>query len=112
MTYHYTPESGFDPAPEYVGVIAQELQQVAPYMVSVSKKVLEDGSSGYLQVDMSATTFMLINSIKVQQATIDALRAEVGALKSIAAEQEEIKKQLAQIMASLKAEEVITVEQK
>jgi hypothetical protein len=36
VTYHYNELSGYDTKPEYVGVIAQELNEVAPYMVSVS----------------------------------------------------------------------------
>jgi hypothetical protein len=83
VTFHYSPGSGYDPAPEYVGVIAQELNEVAPYMVSESPKVLEDGSTGYLQVDMSATMFMLINAVKEQQALISTLQTELEALKQI-----------------------------
>jgi hypothetical protein len=38
VTFHYNDLSGYDTDPEYVGVIAQELQEVAPYMVSESEK--------------------------------------------------------------------------
>lgn len=78
--YHYNSLSGYDTQPEYVGVIAQELQEVAPYMVTVSEKKMNDGSSGYLQVDNSAMTYMLINAVKEQQAEIDALEKEFDAL--------------------------------
>jgi hypothetical protein len=58
-----------DNGKEYVGVIAQELQQVAPYMV--------DSSGQYLTVDPSAFTFILINAVKEQQLQINQLQKEL-----------------------------------
>lgn len=58
-----------DNGKEYVGVIAQELQQVAPYMV--------DSSGQYLTVDPSAFTFILINAVKEQQQQIDQLQKDL-----------------------------------
>ena len=52
---------------EYVGVIAQELEAVAPYMVSASRKKLHDSDRDAVdvrQVDPSAFTYMLINAVK------------------------------------------------
>ena len=80
ITYHYNELSGYDATPEYVGVIAQDLQKIAPYMVSTSDKKMADGSSGYLQVDNSAMTYMLINAVKEQQQQIDNLDQELSAL--------------------------------
>ena len=60
-----------DNGAEYVGVIAQELQQIAPYMV---KDIGE-----YLSVDPSALTYVLINAVKEQQAEIEALKAKDNA---------------------------------
>jgi hypothetical protein len=80
VKYHYNELSGYDTSKEYVGVIAQELQQVAPYMVGNFTK---DGTE-YLNVDNSAMTYMLINAVKEQQAIIDnqnnKLRAQDDAL--------------------------------
>ncbi len=67
VKYHYNEKSGNDTSKEHIGVIAQELQKVAPYMVSAFQK---DGTE-YLQVDNSAMTYMLINAIKEQQKTIE-----------------------------------------
>ena len=50
-----------------VGVIAQDLQKIAPYMVSTwSYKKDEKDETGkeYLGVDNGAMTYMLINAIK------------------------------------------------
>lgn len=70
VRFHYNAHSGYDTSKEYVGVIAQELQEVAPYMVNTSARILPDGSTGYLDVDNSAMTYMLINAVKEQQALI------------------------------------------
>ena len=78
VTYRYNEKSGHDTEPEYVGVIAQELQKVAPYMVSSFNK---DGEE-YLSVDPSAMMYMLINAVQEQQEIIKSLKAENEALKT------------------------------
>jgi hypothetical protein len=81
VSFHYNAASGFDTRPEYVGVIAQELMQVAPYMVNTAAKGEE--KKEYYQVDNSAMTYMLINAVKEQQAMIDELKKEVEDLKAL-----------------------------
>jgi len=81
ITYQYNELSGHDTDPEYVGVIAQELKEIAPYMVSVSNNKTEDGVNDYLSVDNSAMTYMLINAVKEQQKMIDELKQEIQILK-------------------------------
>lgn len=80
--YNYNQASGFDITQKYVGVLAQELQAVSPYMVieSATKKA-PDGSS-YLSVDNSAMTYMLINAVKEQQQQIEILKKEIEKLKA------------------------------
>ncbi len=77
VTYHYNEKSGFDTKPEYVGIIAQDLQQIAPYMVSTVKRKDAD----YLGVDNGAMTYMLINALKEQQAIIEALKKRIEVLE-------------------------------
>ena len=74
VTFQYNELSGYDTEPEYVGVIAQELQKVAPYMVN-------ENLDGYLDVDNSAMTYMLINAMKEQQISIDRLENNNTTLK-------------------------------
>ena len=88
VTYQYNELSGYDTDAEHVGVIAQELKEVAPYMVSDSNKKTEDGVNNYLKVDNSAMTYMLINAVKEQQdmikyqkETIDFLIQELASIK-------------------------------
>ncbi|MEZ5195891.1 MAG: tail fiber domain-containing protein [Bacteroidales bacterium] len=78
VTYHYNGLSGYDTETEYVGVIAQELQTIAPEMVSIATK----DDTEYLKVDNSAMTYMLINAVKEQQEQIEALKKEIELLKT------------------------------
>ena len=77
--YHYNAKSGFNTKPEYVGVIAQELKEIAPYMVGTFSS-LKDNKE-YFSVDNSAMTYMLINAVKEQQKQIEELKRAVEALK-------------------------------
>lgn len=79
VTYNYNEKSGFDTKPEYVGIIAQDLQKIAPYMVSTVKRK----DAEYLSVDNGAMTYMLINAVKEQQQQIEQLKKEIELLKQI-----------------------------
>ncbi|MES2648822.1 MAG: tail fiber domain-containing protein [Bacteroidota bacterium] len=72
--FHYNNLSGFDPGPRYVGILAQELQLAAPYMVTPSPSIMSDGSSGYLQVNNSAMVYMLVNAVKEQQKQLEDMK--------------------------------------
>lgn len=76
--FTYTGEAGM-PQETGVGVLAQELQQVAPYMVSnwTYKKDKEDIGKEYLAVDNGPMTYMLINAVKEQQEIIESLRQQI-----------------------------------
>jgi hypothetical protein len=76
VNFRYNILSGFDTRKEYVGVIAQELMEVAPYMVGTYEK---DGEK-YLQVDNSAMIYMLINAVREQQALIEKQQQQIDAL--------------------------------
>jgi hypothetical protein len=79
VTFNYNSLSGFDTSKEHVGVIAQELQKVVPYMVQNYQS--ENGE--FLSVDNSAMTYMLINAVKEQQLEIDTLKQELEELKNL-----------------------------
>ncbi|MGE0562071.1 MAG: tail fiber domain-containing protein [Flavobacteriales bacterium] len=81
--FTYTGEAGM-PEDTGVGVLAQELKKIAPYMVNEWEYKKEESSKGekYLGVDNGAMTYMLINAIKEQQKMIDDLKKEVEALKN------------------------------
>ena len=77
VRYHYNKQSGNDTEVEYVGVIAQELQKVAPYMVGNFDL---DGTE-YLDVDNSAMTYMLINAVQEQQEMLNDQQDQIKALE-------------------------------
>lgn len=86
----------------YQGVIAQELQKIAPDMV---RSVTLNATSGddvdpstapsesFLEVDPNKFTYALINAVKEQQAIIEALKSQ----------QDATQKELAEIKALLKS---------
>ncbi|MEZ4778851.1 MAG: tail fiber domain-containing protein [Flavobacteriaceae bacterium] len=77
VTYQYNDLSGFDTQKTYTGVIAQELQKIIPQMIGFFEK---EGSQ-YLNVDGSAFTYILINSVKELAQKKDDLGMEITALK-------------------------------
>jgi YVTN family beta-propeller protein len=77
VSFHYNDLAGCDTAPEYVGVVAQELQEVAPWMVSTVK--IKDVD--YLSVDISSMMYLLVNSIKEQEEQIQAQKKIIEELK-------------------------------
>jgi hypothetical protein len=80
VLFNYNSESGYNTQKEYIGVLAQELQTVLPYMVdSFSKK-----GNNYLAVDNSSMTYLMINAIKEQQAQINELKKEIAEMKRVA----------------------------
>lgn len=98
VTYHYNGKLEMDSKVEHVGVIAQELQKVAPFMVEEVATETDGKKSGtYLSVDPSAFDYILINSVQEQQEMIadlkktnetlqdenEAIRAELAELKNL-----------------------------
>ena len=76
VSFNYNQQSGYDTSKQFIGVLAQELQTVAPYMVGRFNKEGTD----YLNVDNTAMTYMLINAVKEQQQQIEELKSLVKKL--------------------------------
>jgi hypothetical protein len=74
-----------DNGQEYVGIIAQEMQEVAPYMVDEvmmgqqftedeeGNEILTKEGEAFLSYDGSALSYMLVNAVQEQQKQIDVL---------------------------------------
>lgn len=99
--YQYNEKSGYDIFAEHIGVIAQELQAVAPYMVAESPVIAEDGQP-YLTVDNSAMMYMLINAVKEQQEMIDHLNKENTSLSATIEKLKQIETEVKELKAMLK----------
>lgn len=78
VRYHYNEKSGFDTQPEYIGILAQELKEVAPYMVGSFEK----NGETFLDVDNSAMTYMLINAVQELSKENENLKAQMSELKA------------------------------
>ena len=78
VNFYYNDRSGYDTTQQHVGVLAQELKEVSPYMVSTFTK----DSTDYYKVDNSAMTYMLINAVKEQQKLIEKLEARIEKLEA------------------------------
>lgn len=70
-------------APAYIGVIAQELQQVAPDLVH---NYMDDTGEEILAIDHTALTFLLVNAVKELNATVEQQQQVIAEL------QEQLKK--------------------
>ena len=77
--YNYNKQSGYDQSKQYIGVLAQELREIAPYMVGTFKK--ENDNTEYYNVDNTAMTYMLINAVKEQQEQIKTQQKQIDELK-------------------------------
>jgi len=68
------------PQEQFVGTTAQELQQVAPYMVTILKKESSVGKN-LLGVDYGPLQFIMVNALKQQQELIKNQQREIDLLK-------------------------------
>jgi trimeric autotransporter adhesin len=58
-----------------VGIIAQEMQKIAPYTVNTFHD--DETNMDYLNYDGNAVLYILINSIQEQQTEIDTLKKQL-----------------------------------
>ncbi len=90
VTYEYNGKANFRNAgKQQIGLVAQDLQAVAPELVSTFTHQEEDADSRvvkseeYLMISESSIKYMLINATQEQQEEIEELRAEVETLKEL-----------------------------
>ncbi|MCP4438192.1 MAG: hypothetical protein GY810_04545, partial [Aureispira sp.] len=81
----------------FQGVIAQELQEIAPDMVTA----VNINGEEVLRVDPNKFTYALINAVQEQQAEIDALKAKNSKLEETVNEVSQLKAELNEIKALL-----------
>ena len=77
VTFNYNEKAPYKTSSEQVGIVAQELEKIAPYMVT--KKVY-DKFNDLREVNNQAYVFLLINAVKEQQVRIEALEKTVQSL--------------------------------
>ncbi len=91
--YRYSEASPFADEREYVGVVAQDVREVAPYMVEEKalqqvvredeqgNEVILDPGERYLTYDPSALVYLLVNAVQQQQAMLEEQRGRIEALE-------------------------------
>ncbi len=73
VQFKYNEKSGFDTNENHIGVIAQEIQQIAPYMITDFEK----DSTTYLGVNPSAMIYMFVNAFKDLEKENQELRDQL-----------------------------------
>lgn len=88
VSFRYNANSGYsDTETKFIGFIAQDVEQVAPYMVSLYDD--SEGVSGLADkrvFNESALTKVLVNAIQEQQAHIESLEARIERLEKLVQE--------------------------
>lgn len=86
VTYEYNGLGGYtEDGKMKVGIIAQELQPVAPYMIDKVNKTLypdDEEETELLNYNGHALAFVTVNAIQEQQEQIESLQAENDLLKA------------------------------
>jgi trimeric autotransporter adhesin len=86
VSFVYNGKGGITSTERYVGVIAQDIQKIAPYTIRAAKMKLDpaDASeSDILSFDPSALDFILINAVKEQQKIIVDQQKQIDELKKL-----------------------------
>ena len=79
VKYRYSERSGLPTSEDYIGVIAQEMETIAPYTIS-KKKLIEGSDQDFLVFDPNALTYILINAVKEQQKMIEKQQNQIDQL--------------------------------
>lgn len=81
--FQYNGQAGIETGDKkFVGIIAQEMQQIAPYTIGTFTHQDSLGNkTEYLDYDANAVTYILINSVKEQQRLIEAKEERIATLE-------------------------------
>lgn len=95
VTFKYNDKFPHADGREFVGIIAQDMKEIAPYMVEETPmgQIVEEDANGnevivkqgtnYLTFDPNALWYITINAIKDQQKIIEAQQAKIEALEAM-----------------------------
>lgn len=75
--FRYNGKAGTNTENQEVGILAQEMQHIAPYMIGETVYEDEQGKQeNYLNYNANALFYILVNAVKEQQLEIEHLQAE------------------------------------
>ncbi|HEY6505316.1 MAG TPA: tail fiber domain-containing protein [Chitinophagaceae bacterium] len=99
VKFYYNADAPFNTDQEQVGVVAQDLEKVAPYMIEKNKQNAYDDLRS---VNNQAYTFLLINAIKEQQLQIESQQNKINKqemdIEKLQAQINELKKLVEQLL--------------
>jgi hypothetical protein len=106
VSFRYNGKAGLPTDEQYVGVIAQDMQQIAPYTVGQFTYQDSTGKTEqYLDYDPNALTYILVNATKELKAENESqqnqLSAQQSQLETLQAENQLLKQELALIKQML-----------
>ena len=105
VTYRFNGKLGLPSDKVNVGIIAQEMQEIAPYMIVPLNDQSEEGKKeDYLAYDGTALTYMLVNSVQEQQEIIEAQQNEIDNLRAELAELNTLKAEVAALAELMKGQ--------
>lgn len=88
VSYTYNGKAGIQSKKTHIGVVAQELNEIAPYLVDnyMHREFDEEGKNltveeKYMKISDSEIKYVLVNAIKEQQKMIENLQREINDLK-------------------------------
>lgn len=83
--FKYNGMIGTDPDKQEIGIIAQEIQEIAPYMIGEHRYRADEEASveKYLSYNSNALQYIVVNSIQEQQKTIDAQAETITAQQAV-----------------------------
>jgi uncharacterized delta-60 repeat protein len=84
VSYMLNGQGGTPIGEKGIGIIAQDIKDIAPYTISTFKAKLNPTDAVETELysfDSSALTFVLINAVKEQQDEIDDIRYEINKIK-------------------------------
>ena len=97
VRFEYNGLGGYeDDGKEYIGVLAQEVEQVAPYMISTFATT---DFADQRVFDGSALTYILVNAVQEQQTQIETLQSENTELRSKLTELEQLHNEVVELKA-------------
>lgn len=100
--FQYNGQAGIETGDKkFVGIIAQEMQKIAPYTIGTFMHQDSLGNkTEYLDYDANAVTYILINSVKEQQQVIEQKDAELQEMNALVTDLSKRLEQLERIVAS------------
>lgn len=98
ITYRYNSKAGIETKDLQIGVIAQDIQKIAPYMVEEAdfEKEQEENHMNYLVYNPSALDYLFVNAFKEQQAIIEEKEEQIERLETRLGKVEQLLQQLIQ----------------